>query len=67
MSMTETSIITHSSDIETQLNEFALDYPMGSYIPVWKIFRAFSKENDLIASHVRSLEIWKKYAHLPIV
>ncbi|MEI6575116.1 MAG: class I SAM-dependent methyltransferase [Bacteroidota bacterium] len=36
-----------------------MDYPMGSYIPKWKIFRAFTNENKTIAEHIVSTKLWQ--------
>lgn len=57
--MIQESITTHSNNIVNSYSQFILDYPMGSYIPSWKIFRAFSKENHIIARHIDSTKTWK--------
>jgi len=54
------SITIHSHKINHSATKFTLDYPMGSYIPSWKIFRAFTNENQLISKHILSTKSWKK-------
>ncbi|MCP4158864.1 MAG: class I SAM-dependent methyltransferase [Deltaproteobacteria bacterium] len=58
--MTQKQIKSHTKDLNHAYNKLVLDYPMGSYIPSWKIFRAFAKENKIIADHVCSTEAWNK-------
>lgn len=57
------SIITHSKEISELTSLFYLDYPMGSYIPKWKVFRAFTNENKTIAEHIVKSSSWK-HSHL---
>ena len=65
--MIQTLVTNHSNRIANQIKKFELDYPMGSYIPYWKIFRAFSKENELIATAIKSTHIWKTSANSSII
>lgn len=58
--MTKTLITAYSDEISLATSKLELDYPMGSYIPSWKIFRAFSKENDIIANTIKDTPTWKK-------
>lgn len=53
-------ITTHSKEISGIISRFYLDYPMGSYIPKWKVFRAFTNENKTIAEHIANTSSWKK-------
>jgi SAM-dependent methyltransferase len=57
--MTLERIITHSKEIGENCFRFFLDYPMGRYIPKWKIFRAFTNENRTIAEHISSTMAWQ--------
>ncbi|MDP2089494.1 MAG: class I SAM-dependent methyltransferase [Flavobacteriaceae bacterium] len=53
-------ITNHSKEISNIISLFYLDYPMGSYIPKWKVFRAFTNENKTIAEHIANTSLWKK-------
>lgn len=57
--MTKESITPHSDEIKKSISDFYLDYPMGSYIPSWKVFRAFTNENKIIADQILSTQSWK--------
>ena len=58
--MTKTSVTALSAEINKNIKKFDLDYPMGSYVPAWKVFRAYSKENLIIAEHVSNTRTWVK-------
>lgn len=56
--MMSESIIAHSKEIRKSVEKFELDYPMGSYIPSWKVFRVFTNENRILADQIVDTNAW---------